>query len=383
MPQPAQVPRRTRIVAFDGLRGVAIILVVLSHGWTLWPTDQLKSIRPLDGLFLSGNLAVTLFFVVGGFVVTQGLLSQIDQLGCFSPPRFFARRFVRLGVQLYPLLLVVFIVSLVDHSDQFRGATTRGSVLSIGTYNWNWYLINNALTSRSDLGHLWYLSVEQQIYVVLALALVMFARRRVQLAIALAVVVVMTALWRVHILDVEGWWRASLRTTTRMDSLLLGALAAILLPWLEAIRRHASAILWAAGAALLGVVLTSGFVGQFQYLEAHGLVFNAAATVFVVAAYHQPDRTTGVLRCICWRPIPMLGRASLSIYLWHYPLFWAIARHTASWGWFPRTLLAFASLAVIVLFVQRVIEVPVSRWLQTAKNGAPKTAESVLASESM
>jgi peptidoglycan/LPS O-acetylase OafA/YrhL len=367
MSSVAHTEVRKRVPAFDGLRGLAIILVLLSHGWTLWPTGQLKSIRPLDGLFWSGNLAVTVFFVVGGFVVTGSLLAEWEHAGKLNPFSFYLRRFIRLGVQLYPLVLVILIVSFLDKADPNSGSTTRESLLSIGTYSWNWYLMNHPLSARSDLGHLWYLSVEQQFYVGLALMIAIFGKYKRRIAIGLGVLIVLTAVWRFHVFNVEGWWRASLRTTTRMDGLLLGSLAAMTISHLTAIRRYAVAFLWVSSVCMIALVLASTEIDQYQYLHAQGLAFDLAVAVFVVAAYYAHNSESRVMRFMTWPWLRAIGGASLAIYLWHYPLFWAVARHTSTWYWFARSLLSFALLTVVVLAAHRFIEQPTKRWLNRSR----------------
>lgn len=351
-----------RIGALDGLRGIAIILVVLSHGWALWPTDHLTRIRPFDGLFYSGSLAVTLFFVIGGFVVTRGLLMQADGSGVPNPLRFYARRFVRLGVQLYPLLVVVLIVNSLDHSDPYGAAPTRDSVLAVGSYTWNWYLMGHVFTARSDLGHLWYLSVEQQFYVVLALVVALLARYRRSSMIALVALVIACVMWRAHVLDVEGSWRASLRTTTRMDGLLLGVFAALAVTRLQALRRVASPLLWLSGLAMLCLILVSSAKGNLDYLKGQGLAFDIAAAVFIIAIYLAPPRSE-LVRALSVSPIRLLGTWTLAIYVWHYPLFWFVARHTHHWSWVARTAVAFGVLAAIVAATDLLIERPTKRWL--------------------
>jgi peptidoglycan/LPS O-acetylase OafA/YrhL len=355
-------PQRQRLLALDGLRGIAIVLVVLSHGWELWPTNQLTKIRPFDGLFWSGNLAVTMFFVVGGFVVTEGLLAQTEH-GRLNPFRFYLRRLIRIGVQLYPLLLVIVAVSSWHNGiDHFTSSTTRDSVLSAGSYTWNWYLMNHALTARSDLGHLWYLSVEQQFYVVLAIVIALLSRYRRLLIVALVALIVATVGWRAHVLRVDGWWDASLRTTTRMDGLLLGVLVAVAAPYLRRYGRYSTAALWISGLTMVALVLAASEKGDLDYLRIQGLIFNVAAALFVLGLFLAPIPSP-LARTLSAKPLCVLGTASLAIYVWHYPLFWTVSRHTTHWDWVPRTLFAFGLLIAIVVVAQLLIERPTKRWL--------------------
>jgi len=359
----SQDSQRQRILALDGLRGIAIVLVVLSHGWTLWPTDKLTKIRPFDGLFWSGNLGVTVFFVVGGFVVTLGLMAQTEQ-GRLNPLRFYLRRIIRIGAQLYPLLLAVIAASAWHNGiDHFTTSGTRDSVLSIATYNWNWYLMHHALSARSDLGHLWYLSVEMQFYVVLAIVLALFSRYRRLLIIGLVALVVATVIWRAHVLHHDGWWIASLRTTTRMDGLLLGVLAALAVPYLRRYARYSSAALWISAITMVTLVLVSSEKGDLDYLRSQGLIFDIAAAVFTLAVYLEPV-ISPFTRALSATPLCTLGAASLAIYVWHYPLFWAVSHHTSRWDWVPRTLTAFGLLIATVVAAQLLIERPTKAWLR-------------------
>lgn len=60
----------------------------------------------------------------------------------------------------------------------------------------------------------------------------------------------------------------------------------------------------------------------------------------------------------------------MAIYIWHYPAFWAVARHTGDWSWPVRTAAGFAVTAVAVLVAQRVVEMPLQRWLSSRLTSA-------------
>lgn len=364
---PAVEPRR-RSDPLDGIRGIAIVLVVLSHGWTLFPLAGLRTAAPLDALFHAGNLAVTTFFVVGGFLVTRTLLARHSSAAGLRPARYWVQRMVRLGVQVYPLLVVILVVHWLDAKDEFGAAATWRSVAAVGTYTWNWYLENHALDARSDLGHLWYLSVQEQYYLLLILVIALFARFRTRLLWAVAAAIVLVTLWRAHAWHHEGTWRPSLRLTTRCDGLLWGTLAALLADRVAALRRYAANAF--TGSALVMLVIVGGAArfGDAAYFTWQAPVFDAAAAVWVLAVSHLDaatvtDTSQRILHALSWRPLVMLGVASLAIYVWHYPLFWFIARHTEGWNWFPRTALAAGMLVVLVTALQRYVDAPTRRWL--------------------
>ena len=84
---------RPRLLALDGLRGIAIALVVLSHTWVL---TQMPDEGPGRVLMTSGNYAVAYFFAIGGFLATRALLREVESRGQVRPAIFFVRRWIRI-----------------------------------------------------------------------------------------------------------------------------------------------------------------------------------------------------------------------------------------------------------------------------------------------
>lgn len=376
-------PTRTgsRVASLDGLRGITIILVLLTHSWIIYPKETIEAIPVVRGLFHGGS--VTVFFVVGGFIVTHNLLRERKD-GVLDPFRFYLRRIVRIGVQLLPMAAAVLLVHRFDPTDTTSDATTNRSVVSVLTYTWNTYLVDHALEARADLGHLWYLSVQQQVYLVLPLAVILLAGHRRLFAIALGVAAALVVANRYVVLDRDGMWPASLFTTTRADGLVLGALIAVLLPKLGVLLRRDRWLVPGCLAVLAGLVLLSPEVPEDQYLREWGLAFTVVSALLVATLVqgmtgHSPVPSPSAARGFLEHPVlQWLGNASLAIYVWHYPLFWAVSRHTQEWSAGARTVLGAALLAVVVYAAQRFIEEPTRRWLRrsTLFRTTPRTAGS-------
>lgn len=201
---PASGPRRVDV--FDGLRGVAIILVVLSHGWTIWPSEYTLEHRPLSTLFASGNFAVSIFFVVGMFLATQAMLRRSESPAGVHPAVEVVRRYFRLTVPLTALLVTLVVVKVFDDTEPYPNTETSTSIVRILTYSWNFYVRSNPLTARPDLGHLWYLSVDMQAFVLVAALVWLLHRRRVSLAVILTLLLIASELWTRHVYPLEGYY---------------------------------------------------------------------------------------------------------------------------------------------------------------------------------
>lgn len=353
--------RPERSAALDGIRGITIVLVVLGHTQLVWQDNPMYDVPLLRGIFLGG--AVTVFFVIGGYLVSRGLLRLLDE-GHMDPVVFYARRLVRLGVQLVPLLVVLVAISALDDTDPY---TTRQNVVSsvnVLTFTFNNTLANDSLDARADLGHLWYLCVQQQVYLLLPFVLLLFHRHRRTLAVAMLGLFVLVTLRRFDLVHAGDWFAASVLTSTRSDGVLLGIALALVEPWLRGWRRRGSVLLHVALVALLVLVLSGGEVGVRPYLGPWGVAGVIVATALVAGIVTAPLGARG-RRVLSWSPLAQLGRASLVIYVWHYPILFGVSRHTLDWTRPAQLLTMLAVLAVVTWLGTRYVEEPVRRFLRT------------------
>ncbi|CAN7424390.1 acyltransferase family protein [Knoellia sp. LjRoot47] len=357
----------------DGLRGLAILLVVLSHIWVIYPFDDLHQIAPFDGWFKAGSVAVSIFLVLSGFLVTRSMLDGFDRSGSTGPAASLVRRLLRISAQVGLLLVAVTVVAGIDDTDTASDATTKKSVFAVATYTWNWYVRDNAFEARSDLGHLWYLSVELHVFIVLALAIALWGRRRTALTVAVVVLIVGVTWWRWHVYETEGWYSASLRTSTRADAALWGVLAGLLWDRASQWRREAPAAVGAATLLLLAIIFSGTQLGIDAYFKAQGIAVAAAATLFVLAASLDHQSTSPASRLFAARPLRSLGAVSLTLYVWHLPVFHAVTRHTAGWSNISRLILTVVGLGLLVTALHRWVDEPVSRW--TRGIGRPRHAK--------
>lgn len=364
-------------ITLDGLRGLAILVVVLSHMSWIYPFDRLGEIAPLDGWFKSGSVGVSIFLVLSGFLLTRSLLHAFDRSGGSGVVAPLLRRTLRISGQIALLLVAVVVLAAVDSSDTNSERATSRSTFAVATYTWNWYVRDHALEARADLGHLWYLSVELQIFVVLALCIAFWGRRRKALTIGVLVLIVAVTWWRWYVYDTEGWYSASLRTSTRADAALYGILAGLLWDRVQQWRRDAAPVLAAAGLVIVSVIFSSTQLGIDAYFKGQGIVIAVATTLFVLAAALDQSNGSAAARVFGAAPLRVLGTLSLTIYIWHLPLFALMARHTASWGNLTRAIVSLAALGALVLVLHRWVDEPLKRWTSKIGRGESKASSAV------
>src|SRR5579862_2656025 len=195
-----------KILALDGVRGLAISLVFLIH---FQQAGAIPSRYHLANLLMhSGWCGVDLFFVLSGFLITTGLLDSKESDNFFSA--FYMRRVLR----IFPLYYAVLGIAMAC-SALFPGYAPGVTLLSdsqIGSifpdwqgwlshvlYLQNWWMPWKEPGSRNILGHFWSLGVEEQFYLVWPFCVWLLPRRR--LPILCVLVCVATPLLRIYLMD--------------------------------------------------------------------------------------------------------------------------------------------------------------------------------------
>jgi peptidoglycan/LPS O-acetylase OafA/YrhL len=304
--------RLGRQPALDGLRGIAIVAVVLHH----WHVPG----------FIGGYLGVDLFFVLSGFLITALLLQELGESGRVDLRNFYVRRTLRLLPALV-VLLVIFGGYMLLRSSPEVWRARRDAIVSVLFYfaNWRWALAPTEHDVLGPLLHTWSLSVEEQFYLfwppLLLGLMALGAGRRVVLG-TLAVLILACGAWRIALLQ-RGVTDVRLfaGTDTRIDSLLVGCALAVLLsgsaPLVDAertTRAHVSG---------LGALVVLGFLIAVVPMHSRWLYLGGQLLVAMLGAglIYGALRGSGPLVAgLSWMPLRWFGTLSYSLYLWHYPL---------------------------------------------------------------
>jgi peptidoglycan/LPS O-acetylase OafA/YrhL len=311
-------PWRGYVAPLDGLRGLAVLAVMLLHFTTEMTPAAGSLAAGLRGAMQFGWVGVDLFFVLSGFLITGILVDNRRSERFFGA--FYARRALRILPVYYAALIVVFHVlprvygQLAPPSD--------ATELSF------WLFAANVRDMPHDLakvvGHFWSLAIEEQFYLLWPLVIVLCSRARAQW-IALGVLAIDPLLRVVALRAGVSGSTVYHFTPFRLDGLAMGALVALTLR----APRGPGLVSWVAPRACLAglvlfvvlnlrVALPEPIAGQLRF----ALGFSALALLFggllglVVTAPHA--RVTSAV--LVWPPLVLLGTYSYSIYLMHVPL---------------------------------------------------------------
>ncbi len=354
----------------EGLRAVAVVLVVLFHAGVSW--------------FRGGYIGVDVFFVVSGFLITGLLLREHERRGRISLPGFYARRARRiLPAAMFVIILSVLASYYIQNFIQYGNVAQDGRWTALFAGNIHFGTVGTGyfqqLAAPSPLEHFWSLAVEEQFYLVWpALVLLVGAVfTRIQLrwrvtAVAACATAASLAWSVIQTREVPTW--AYFSPFTRAWELGVGAIAATLVPQFARLpRAFGSAIAYTGLAAItisaLWFTSSTPFPGTAALLP----VLGAVAVVAGGAS------GTGAGHLLGLGPVRSVGRVSFGWYLLHYPpmiiLTGALWTHPLS---VQENLLIAAATLVGAYCMYAVVERPIRRspflayrpWVSISMGGA-------------
>jgi peptidoglycan/LPS O-acetylase OafA/YrhL len=340
--------------ALDGLRGVAVSMVVLFHFWQTLPKYEhplSAGITRVLSLMLIGQKGVDLFFVLSGFLITGILLRTKGSSNYFST--FYIRRSLR----IFPLYFMVVIACLL-----------AGAIWNLPQYSWHntwWYLLylqNIARTFWPDSidgpGHFWSLAVEEHFYLFWPLVVLLASRRAlIALCVFLILMPIVMRAWFLYMgLDVFTF------TFCRIDTLAMGALIAVLF---ENARQRAALVRCSRLSFLPIVVLSFGsfFVlsgSSTPLLQTFKYTLFALLCSLILVLALSPGRFNAAPRIFNVAALRSLGKISYAMYVFHpFVLAWAGRRLYSTVGnpfygkFYPAVLSELAIYLIFTVVVAR------------------------------
>ena len=333
-PPPAgAAPPRGRIGGLDGLRAIAVAVVLVYH---LMP-----------GLLPGGMVGVDAFFVISGFLITSLLLVERRTTGRIDVRRFWIRRLRRIVPALLVAVAATVAAAACLGGDVLLAVRRQvlGSVLLV--YNWVEIAAGSSYFDQTQpllLTNVWSLAVEEQFYLLWPLVIVAFLsrgpswtrRRFAALALGLSVA---SAAWALHLMGQgESSSRVYMGTDTHAFGLMMGSALALwhgrategltLTPQRPELRRARGLLGWAGLAGLLivacvsdgGAMAQPGGLGPVPALiiaSVCALAVVQALTGEVALAAGPAQRLSRLLQA---GPLQWVGSRSYGLYLWHWPL---------------------------------------------------------------
>ncbi len=286
----------------DGLRGLAILLVMGSHSL----------------LFMKGGfLGVDIFFVLSGFLITAILIEEKDSRGGVSLKRFYARRVLRLFPALLVMVLAASAISL------YVGYTAN-TVLLDGffavAYISNWARALR-LSNMDYLGHTWSLAIEEQFYILWPVTLLLILRlksRSRMLALTCAIIIALASYRAYRTITGADVFVVYNHLEARLDTILAGCALALALG-------RGGPFVGKRGADILGAVSMAVLAGAVYYFRWRDpLTYVAALPLVALSSVGIILNLIGggfLSRLFENRFLIYTGRISYGLYLWHYPVF--------------------------------------------------------------
>jgi peptidoglycan/LPS O-acetylase OafA/YrhL len=339
-----------KIPALDGLRAIAVFLVIFYH---------------FGFGFVPGGLGVLIFFTISGFLITWLLLKEDEKRGSVSLKRFYARRALRIFPAFYGYAILN-LSALIVMSKAIDWPQAIAALLYVSNYY-------QAIMGDPGTGfsHTWSLAIEEQFYLIWPPLFVILVRKG-------------RSLWAVPAILIFGAWvyRAILQFgfhvwqgyfyeafDTRFDQLLVGCLLGIVL---FKTRTHPgwgflSRAIWLpflTGALLLGSVVLEQHNGA-GYRDSLGFIFNPLLTAALIPQLIAL-RGHWFVAWLHLRPVRYLGGISYSLYLYQQLVLHPVRHALSHYSIGVQLAGAIAALILISSASYQFIEKPFLRWKDRA-----------------
>ncbi len=299
------------IPALDGLRGMAIIGVMIYHA----------------GILKGGSIGVDMFFVLSGFLITSLLISEFDGYGSINLKNFYIRRILRLAPALIVMLIVYCLASFVVLSEEKANRNYIDALISVA-YLTNWARAFS-IHPPDFLGHTWSLSIEEQFYIVWPTVLVLLLRlsnKRHHILVVAASTALLSWMLRLY-LSMNGSSPIRLYNglDTRADALMVGCtLGVVLVSGLgsenayKTLQKHLVILgpLSMIGLLTFSVIVYWGDPWMFHYGYFIVELLTAVLVLDLLINQKSIIRKLLVTRWLVW-----VGSISYGLYIWHFPIY--------------------------------------------------------------
>lgn len=359
---------RRRFVGLNGLKGIALIAIVLYH------CDQ--------GTLRGGFFGVDIFFTISGFLIFSSLLNHIDSGKGIGFKEYYLKRLRRIYPALILMIPVTVSLAWFINQDMLVGIKNQMVTVMLGCYNW--YAIGSGASYFSQMNpdmfrHLWFMSALMQFYLLAPLLIYMLRKilvRWVPVAVLAGLAVCSALSMGLQYHPGTDPTRVYFGSDTHAMGLWLGAMLAWLLmiirrgngrPEETAIMEYARLVWSKIGPAVAFAALLI-LLWMMQHVEQGPAAFYggffAASLLSVVLVAGAIPFGSWMQDLLVFKPLDVVGRYSYGIYLWHWPLWLFTKAMFPQWGtrhlgWM--LLITFALTACCTAMSWKLVEQPVAR----------------------
>jgi len=369
-----------RVSALDGIRGVAILMVMAVHLVVAHAFPEAPGFKHFFGSLLwCGWSGVDLFFVLSGFLITGILIDSRTAPNYFSS--FYMRRVLRIfPLYYFVIIALIVIVPLValKHPWIFSQFPSFAGWVSYFFYYQNWWMPVKEPTRDVFIAHLWSLGVEEQFYLAWPACVWLAKPRRLRwiclggvvFAPVLRFLLLHPGIGPAIVLSATPSPIILGNTLTRVDTLLIGAFIAIAVRdavLLGAIRKLQPYVFVASVVGIAVIDLLGHETWSRAYwTETIGLSFYAFAYASIVLwAYLQNGERTWLDRSLNNGLLRMLGKYSYGIYVYHVIIYACLRKALDRYGWYGRSLIPSLCACAGFILVSVGVAVLSFRYLET------------------
>lgn len=358
---------RRRFVGLNGLKGIALIAIVLYH------CDQ--------GTLRGGFFGVDIFFTISGFLIFSSLLNHIDSGKGIGFKEYYLKRLRRIYPALILMIPVTVSLAWFINQDMLVGIKNQMVTVMLGCYNW--YAIGSGASYFSQMNpdmfrHLWFMSVLMQFYLLAPLLIYMLRKilvRWVPVAVLAGLAVCSALSMGLQYHPGTDPTRVYFGSDTHAMGLWLGAMLA----WLLMIIRRGNGrpketaimsarLVWSKIGPAVAFAALLILLWMMQHVEQGPAAFYggffAASLLSVVLVAGSIPFGSWMQDLLVFKPFDVVGRYSYGIYLWHWPLWLFTKAMFPQWGvrhlgWM--LLITFALTACCTAMSWKLVEQPVAR----------------------
>ena len=311
-----EIEKREYIAAFDGLRAIAIMSIV-GH--------QMMAYR-IPGGFLGLNI----FLLLSGYFMTASLMDSLMKNGKVPLKSFLMKRLKRIIVPTFAMIVAVIFYLLLFQRELL--VNLRSTMVSNLFFMNNWWQIiqenDHAITvlTQSPFSHLWYMSLAVQYYllwpILFVFLSVMIKKHQVLQKVIIVLLVASVILMMTKDVSNAHFLRIFFGTDTRAFSVLTGAVVALLFPIQKFYGEYKQKYRYESVVRFLPIGLLILFlftIKEHSFITFRGgmFIFDVVVAALIMISLHPKSVTSIIFRL---KPLTVIGRRSLSYYLWYLPL---------------------------------------------------------------